>query len=145
MFFWWICGGESGLPILFLLHLRTALRLFSNNRNSTQISITIQAEINLGAWTTLSRLSSSSCFDCAFSHWLYWMDFRFHEVACTSSKIIFSCAQMQRKRISISFSVWESYLSLALPGSYLIFERITVTKETCNALISPLQSHLPPP
>ena len=24
MFFWWICGGESGLPILFLLHLRTA-------------------------------------------------------------------------------------------------------------------------
>ena len=27
MFFWWICGGESGLPILFLCHLRTALRL----------------------------------------------------------------------------------------------------------------------
>ena len=25
MFFWWICGGESGLPILFLHHLRTAL------------------------------------------------------------------------------------------------------------------------
>ena len=24
MFFWWICGGESGLPILFLRHLRTA-------------------------------------------------------------------------------------------------------------------------
>ena len=24
MFFWWICGGESGLPILFLHHLRTA-------------------------------------------------------------------------------------------------------------------------
>ena len=23
MFFWWICGGESGLPILFLCHLRT--------------------------------------------------------------------------------------------------------------------------
>ena len=23
MFFWWICGGESGLPILFLFHLRT--------------------------------------------------------------------------------------------------------------------------
>ena len=21
MFFWWICGGESGLPILFLCHL----------------------------------------------------------------------------------------------------------------------------
>ena len=24
MFFWWICGGESGLPLLFLCHLRTA-------------------------------------------------------------------------------------------------------------------------
>ena len=24
MFFWWICGGESGLPILFLCHLRPA-------------------------------------------------------------------------------------------------------------------------
>ena len=23
MLFWWICGGESGLPILFLHHLRT--------------------------------------------------------------------------------------------------------------------------
>ena len=23
MFFWWICGGESGLPVLFLHHLRT--------------------------------------------------------------------------------------------------------------------------
>ena len=24
MFFWWICEGESGLPVLFLCHLRTA-------------------------------------------------------------------------------------------------------------------------
>ena len=24
MIFWWICGGESGLPVLFLCHLRTA-------------------------------------------------------------------------------------------------------------------------
>ena len=24
MFFWWICEGESGLPVLFLHHLRTA-------------------------------------------------------------------------------------------------------------------------
>ena len=30
MFFWWICGRESGLPILFLCHLRTA-PLFSIN------------------------------------------------------------------------------------------------------------------
>ena len=29
MFFWWICGGESGLPILFLRHLRiTPLTFF---------------------------------------------------------------------------------------------------------------------
>ena len=28
MFFRWICGGESGLPILFLHHLRTAPYLF---------------------------------------------------------------------------------------------------------------------
>ena len=26
MFFWWICGGESGLPVLFLRHLRTVPR-----------------------------------------------------------------------------------------------------------------------
>ena len=26
MFFWWICGGESGLPILFLHHFRIAPR-----------------------------------------------------------------------------------------------------------------------
>ena len=25
MFFWWICAGESGLPVLFLCHLSTAL------------------------------------------------------------------------------------------------------------------------
>ena len=28
MFFWWICGGESGLPILFLHLLRTTPLLF---------------------------------------------------------------------------------------------------------------------
>ena len=27
MFFWWICGGKSGFPILFLHHLRTALSM----------------------------------------------------------------------------------------------------------------------
>ena len=26
MFFWWICGRESGLPVLFLCHLRTPPR-----------------------------------------------------------------------------------------------------------------------
>ena len=28
MIFWWICGGEGGLSILFLRHLRTAPPLF---------------------------------------------------------------------------------------------------------------------
>ena len=28
MFFWWICEGESGLPILFFCHLRTAPEVF---------------------------------------------------------------------------------------------------------------------
>ena len=27
MIFWWICGGESGLPVLFLHHLRTTQTL----------------------------------------------------------------------------------------------------------------------
>ena len=27
-FFWWICGGESGLPVLFLRHLRTTSLTF---------------------------------------------------------------------------------------------------------------------
>ena len=31
MFFWWICGGESGLPVLFLCHLRTAPCFFKIN------------------------------------------------------------------------------------------------------------------
>ena len=31
MIFWWICGGESGLPILFLCHLRTAPPKLSHN------------------------------------------------------------------------------------------------------------------
>ena len=31
MFFWWICWGESGLPVLFLHHLRTASLLLHLN------------------------------------------------------------------------------------------------------------------
>ena len=33
MIFWWICGGESGLPVLFLCHLRTAPRIIILNFN----------------------------------------------------------------------------------------------------------------
>ena len=37
MFFWWICGGESGLPIIFLRHLSSLIGLsilfiFSKNQ-----------------------------------------------------------------------------------------------------------------
>ena len=31
MSFWWICGGESGLPVLFLRHLRTTPVVFFSN------------------------------------------------------------------------------------------------------------------
>ena len=33
MVFWWICGGESGFPILFLHHLRTSLPLIFLKRS----------------------------------------------------------------------------------------------------------------
>lgn len=83
--------------------------LLPDDRNWTQTSIKIQAEINLGAWTVLLRLSSSSCFDSyLISHWLNWMDFRLHSVAPTSSKIISSWAQLQKTRASTSFSAWET-------------------------------------
>ena len=39
MFFWWICEGESGLPVLFLHHLRTASGCFPwGERGNTKIS-----------------------------------------------------------------------------------------------------------
>ena len=31
MFFWWICGGESGLPVLFLHHLRATSNMYFLN------------------------------------------------------------------------------------------------------------------
>ena len=33
MFFWWICRGKSGLPVLFLRHLRTAAPTLSILKN----------------------------------------------------------------------------------------------------------------
>ena len=35
MFFWWICEGETGLPVLFLCHLRNSLCLFFFKRTVT--------------------------------------------------------------------------------------------------------------
>ena len=48
MFFWWICGGESGLPVLFLCHLRTALNSFFLLRAQKQtISLVISLCLNI--------------------------------------------------------------------------------------------------
>ena len=42
MFFWWICGGESDLPVLFLRHLRTAL--LSDNLSISVISVLVSID-----------------------------------------------------------------------------------------------------
>ena len=39
MFFWWICGEESGLPILFLHHLRTTSPVIHFKYSSVYVSI----------------------------------------------------------------------------------------------------------
>ena len=49
MFFWWICWGESGLPVLFLRHLRAASLIFS-----------LKLALSLSFFTFIERLSSSS-------------------------------------------------------------------------------------
>ena len=36
MFFWWICGGESGLPVLFLHHLSSSFSLFFKKGTKAQ-------------------------------------------------------------------------------------------------------------
>ena len=48
MFFWSICGGESGLPMLFLHHLRTALNSFFLLRVQKQtLSLVISLCLNI--------------------------------------------------------------------------------------------------
>ena len=42
MFFWWICGGESGLPVLFLRHLRTAPHPSVSSLLSHKLTLTKQ-------------------------------------------------------------------------------------------------------
>ena len=49
MFFWWICWGESGLPVLFLHHLRATSLIFS-----------LKLALSLSFFTLIERLSSSS-------------------------------------------------------------------------------------
>ena len=56
MFFWWICGGENGLPILFLHHLRTAPSIISSNKCSGLISFRIDWLDLLAVQRTLKNL-----------------------------------------------------------------------------------------
>ena len=60
MFFWWICWGESGLPVLFLCHLRTASPLQycclenPTDRGAWQAMVHRVAK----SWTWLKQLST---------------------------------------------------------------------------------------
>ena len=56
MFFWWIFEGESGLPILFLHHLRTAPLIFILN-DTIRCAITIPKYVYNGFIITLCKLS----------------------------------------------------------------------------------------
>ena len=55
MFFWWICGGESGLPILFLCHLSSHLSLLFNMLSKLIIAFLPRSKCLL-----ISLLQSSS-------------------------------------------------------------------------------------
>ena len=90
MFFRWICGGESGLPVLFLCHLRTASwmlsfkptfspssftfikRLFNSSISAIRVvsSTYLRLLIFLPAILIPARASSSTAF-----HMMYMMMF----------------------------------------------------------------------
>ena len=62
-FFWWICGGESGLPVLFLCHLRTTLTfLFYLSFLSLTIFISFVFIALFPSWYIALVLFSSLCF-----------------------------------------------------------------------------------
>ena len=52
MIFWWICRGESDLPVLFLHHLRTSLRFFFFGMVLILVSCTM-------SWTSIHSSSGS--------------------------------------------------------------------------------------
>ena len=63
IFFWWICGGESGLPVLFLCHLRTTLTfLFYLSFLSLTIFISFVFIALFPSWYIALVLFSSLCF-----------------------------------------------------------------------------------
>ena len=51
IFFWWICGGDSGLPVIFLRHLRTAPQL-------SHPYIILEKKIALTIWTFVCKVIS---------------------------------------------------------------------------------------
>ena len=66
MLFWWICGGESGLPILFLHHLRTTLAPGDVSKKSTFEE----------KETKMLRITLIALFTELFFHWV--ASHRFH-------------------------------------------------------------------
>ena len=68
MFFWWICGGESGLPVLFLCHLRIASPTpvflpgdFHRRRSLASYSSWHCKELDMTEWLTHTHTADLGC------------------------------------------------------------------------------------
>ena len=68
MFFWWICGGESGLPVLFLCHLRIASPTpvflpgdFHRQRSLASYSSWHCKELDMTEWLTHTHTADLGC------------------------------------------------------------------------------------
>ena len=74
MFFWWICGGESGLPVLFLHHLSTHPPPLCSLKRNTKPS-------GFGIFYLVSNLIQSKLFEIISCFYLYsfakWSDLVF--------------------------------------------------------------------
>ena len=76
MVFWWICGGESGFPILFLHHLRTSLPLIFLKR-SLVFPILLFSSISLH-WSLRKVLSVLAILrNSAFKGYIFLFSFGF--------------------------------------------------------------------
>ena len=67
MFFWWICRGESGLPVLFLHHLSSSPRVFSKTLSVLQIRWPKY-------WSFSFNISPSSEYSGLISFRMDWLD-----------------------------------------------------------------------
>ena len=115
MLFWWICGGESGLPILFLYHFRTApfqrsflpLSLFSfwdpYNAN-VSMPIVSQSSLNLSSFQRILF-----CFCCYF-----WV------ISTTLSSGSLICSSLLSNLLLITSSVFSLQLCIFL-NLWLVF------------------------